>query len=102
MEQSHDTVTTSTWPPKGSRNNIEQAVQIKGEIQGKSDVASLLAMTGNTLLKAYGKFYKGIQFPSVCGKEHGTRKNNDAYADNVDTWAGLFSNESDAADEVMY
>ena len=59
-------------------------------------------MTSSTLIKAHGKLYKGIQLPSVCGKEHGIKKNNDAYVDNVDTWAGSLSNRSDAADEVMY
>ena len=58
-------------------------------------------MTSSTLLEAHGKLYKGIQLPSVYGKEHGIKKNNDAYVNDVNTWAGSLSNGSDAADEVM-
>ena len=45
-------------------------------------------MMSSTLLEANGKLYKGISLPSVVGKEHGIKRNNDAYVDNMDTWAG--------------
>ena len=59
-------------------------------------------MTSSTLLAAHGKLYEGIDLPSVCGKDKGIKKNNDAYVDDVDTWAGSLSNGRDAADEVMF
>ena len=61
--------------------------QIKGEIQGKRNVASLWTMTSSILLFAHAIHYAGIVLPSVIGKT-GIQKNNDAYTDDVDTWAG--------------
>jgi len=44
-------------------------------------------MTSSILLFAHAILYAGIVLPSVIGKM-GVKKNNDAYADDVDTWAG--------------
>ena len=102
ISQYHATATTNPQPPKGSRNNIERAVRIKREVQGKADVSSLQAMTSSTLLEVHSKLYNDTQLPSVCGKEHGIKKNRDAYVDNLDTWTGSLANGNNVADEVMY
>jgi len=44
-------------------------------------------MTNRILLFTHVILYAGIVLPSVIGKT-GIKKNNDAYADDVDTWAG--------------
>ena len=44
-------------------------------------------MTSSILLFAHVILYAGIVLPSVIDKT-GIRENNDAYADDVDTWAG--------------
>ena len=43
-------------------------------------------MTSSILLFSHAILYPGIVLPSVIGKT-GIKKNNDAYADDVDTWA---------------
>ncbi len=59
-------------------------------------------MTSSTLLRAHGFLYDGIDLSSTCGKATGIKKNNDAYVDDVNTWAGLLENGHEAADQVMH
>jgi len=56
-------------------------------IQDKGDVASLWTMTSSIIVYAHALLHAGLVPPSVIGKT-GNKKNNDAYADDVDTWAG--------------
>ncbi len=56
----------------GSYTNPIEEPKLKGEIQGKGDVASLWAMTSSTLLTAHQTLYQGIHLPSVVSTEtHG-------------------------------
>jgi len=45
-------------------------------------------MTSSILLYAHALLYTGTVLPSVISKTE-IKNNKDAYADNVDTWAGL-------------
>ena len=76
--------------------------RIKGEIQGKADVASMWLVVSSILLLAHSQVYEGIDLPSVVGKEKGIKKNNDGYVDDVDTWSGKLGWGREVADEVMH
>ena len=73
--------------------------KVKGEVQGKGDVASLWAMTSSHLLTAHGALYQGANLPGIVGGK-GIVKNNDAYVDDVDTFASSMENGIEVAGEV--
>ena len=74
--------------------------RIKGETQGLADVASIWAMKSSQLLTAHSFLYNGIHLPGVNGKT-GIKRNNDAYVDDVDTYAASMENKPGTAEDVM-
>jgi hypothetical protein len=80
------------------RNEPEKP-KVKGEVQGKGDVASLWAMTSSHLLTAHGALYQGANLPGIAGGK-GIVKNNDAYVDDVDTFASSMENGIEVAGAV--
>ena len=74
--------------------------QILGKVQGKSDITSLWAMISCVLLLAHSLRYIGINLLGVAGGK-GIKKNNDAYIDDVDTWAGSMCCGRNAVDNTM-
>ena len=85
---------------KGSYGNTTNVPKIQRKIQGKGDVASFCAMISSTLLAAYAMIYTVLFLPGVYGKNN-IKKNNDAFIDDVDTYAGSLDNGPQTAAYVM-
>ena len=74
---------------------------IRGEYQGKGDVASLYAALSSTVMQAHSRVYKGLDLPPpTLGP--GIRKRNDAYVDDANTWAGQLEREPDVVEKVLH
>ena len=80
----------------GVSKKYYKSYRIKGETQGLADVASIWAMKSSQLLTAHSMLYEGMHLPSVAGKA-GIKRNNDAYVDDVDTYAASMENRPGTA-----
>jgi hypothetical protein len=74
---------------------------IRGEYQGKGDVAGLYAILSSTVMQAHSEVYDGLDLPPPAPGP-GIRKRNDAYVDDANTWAGQLEREPDVVEKVLY
>jgi hypothetical protein len=74
---------------------------IRGEYQGKGDVASLYAALCSTVMQAHSEVFEGLDLPPPAPGP-GIKKRNDAYVDDANTWAGQLEREPDAVEKVLY
>ena len=85
---------------KGSYANTEGAPKIAGEIQGRGAVGSLFIIICGTLIDTHETIYNCLDLPRITGT-NSIQKNNDAYVDDVDTYAGSVENGPLEANNVM-
>ena len=81
--------------------NREGEPMIRGEYQGKGDVAGLYAILSSTVMQAHSEVYDGLDLPPPAPGP-GIRKRNDAYVDDANTWAGQLEREPDVVEKVLY
>jgi len=84
---------------KSYRNQPEQP-RILGEIQDKGSISSFWALIGSVFLLVHSSIYQGLKLLGVNG-EVCIEKNNDVYADDVDTWGSNTGAGNEATAAVM-
>ena len=77
-------IKTGLGVPKKSYKNQPGQPRIMGEIQGKGNIASFWALISSALLPAHSLMSQCLKLLGVDDKVY-IEKNNDAYADDVDT-----------------
>ena len=78
--------------------NTEGDPMIAGEIQGKADTGCAWTLTSGYLLTAYDMKHPPMRLPDVSGDTTlGITKANDAFVDDVDSWAALMQYGDDVS-----
>ena len=74
--------------------------QILSLVQGNGGVASIWALSSSSIFFAHDDICKGLDLPGIIAAD-GIKKNNDGYANDVNTYAGEMTNDIYIANNAM-